>query len=160
MQAARVKTEPEYLRVLRTSADELRLLIEAVTVPETWFHRDRGAFEKLKSWAAHAITANPLRTIRVLSIPCASGEEPYSIAMTLLDAGVPRPQFQIDAVDIRPNAIVRGDAGRYGRNSFRGDDLTFRDRYFRPDGPNRYVIGKQLQGSVRFAVGNILQPLP
>ncbi|WP_445623362.1 Maf family protein [Lactiplantibacillus plantarum] len=66
----------------------------------------------------------------VQSVPCSSGEEPYSIAMALLDAGVPPARFQIDAVDISERMVEFARRACYGRNSFRGDNLSYRDRYF------------------------------
>ena len=52
--------------------------------------------------------------------------------MALLDAGVPTDRFQIDAVDISARALARAGRAVYGKNSFRGKDLAFRDRYFQP----------------------------
>jgi CheR methyltransferase, SAM binding domain len=50
----------------------------------------------------------------VLSLPCATGEEPFSIAMALLDAGFPPRRFRIDAVDISLRAIVYAEQAMYG----------------------------------------------
>src|SRR5690242_3441140 len=94
MRAQHLKAMEDYFQLLESSQIEIQELIEAVVVPETWFLRHPEAFEALKrfvreEWMARA-SGTPLR---VLSIPCATGEEPYSIAMTLLDCGLPPDSF-------------------------------------------------------------------
>ena len=82
-----------WLRV-RSSPSELQELIEAVVVPETWFFRDPAAFSALAAMAHSDLVANPARDLRLLSLPCSSGEEPYSMAIALLDAGLPANRFR------------------------------------------------------------------
>lgn len=94
------------------------------------------------------------RVLRVLSVPCSSGEEPYSIAMALLDAGVPATRFQVDAVDISERMVEFARGGRYGRNSFRGDDLSYRDRYF-TETADGHQLAAHVMGRVRFLAGNL-----
>jgi chemotaxis protein methyltransferase WspC len=142
------------VRVLASPA-ELQALIEAVVVPETWFFRDGQAFTAMArmardEWlAAHAVGA-----LTLLSLPCSTGEEPYSMAMALLDAGVPANRFRIDAVDISSRNLVRATLGVYGRNSFRCADLGFRDRHFDKvaDG---YRVKQPVRQHVRFHQGNL-----
>ena len=119
-----------YWQLLNTSTDERQALIETLVVPETWFFRDREAFVALARLADARLVREPARVLRVLSAPCATGEEPYSIAMALLDAGIGPARFSIDAIDISARAIERARDGVYGRNSFRGHPLEFRDRHF------------------------------
>jgi len=124
-----------YGQQLRDSAEELHELIEGVVVPETWFFRDREAFGLLARLAVEEWSRKPPHElIRLLSLPCSTGEEPYSMAMALLDVGIPPGRFHIDAVDISRVSLASARKGRYGRNSFRGDDLTFRGRHFMAEG--------------------------
>ena len=90
----------------------------------------------------------------MLSLPCSSGEEPYSIAMALLDAGVPASRFQIDALDISERVVQFARRGLYGRNSFRGDALDYRDRYFTETGDG-HQLSAQVMERVRFQSGNL-----
>ena len=53
-------------------------------------------------------------------MPCAGGQEPYSIAMTLLDAGLPASRFRIDAVDVSARLLEVARRGVYSANAFRG----------------------------------------
>ena len=145
-----------YLERLQTEPEELRQLIDAVVVPETWFFRDRGAFETMTRLLSSAGRDGADRW-RLLSIPCASGEEAYSIAITLLEAGPFRDRFEIDALDISPRVVDRAIAAVYGRNAFRGGDLGFRNRYFVHDAKG-YRLTEAVRCCVRFGVGNLLDP--
>ena len=120
-----------YTSIASGSPAELQQLIEAIVVPETWFFRDAQAFALVARWAVENWSLrNPHGHLRILSLPCSSGEEPFSIAMSLLAAGLPPSRFSIDAVDISGRAIAVGQRGLYGKNSFRGDDLEFRATHF------------------------------
>jgi len=147
-----------YWQHLQGSAEDLQALIEAVVVPETWFFRYPESFVALAQLAVRRVAELAgLRPLRVLSLPCSSGEEPYSIAMALLDAGLPETAFQIDALDVSPVVLERAALGRYGRNSFRGNDLAFRDRYFTGEDPD-YQLAERVRRRVRLRQGNLLGP--
>ena len=134
---------------------EMTQLIELVVVPESWLFRDPQAFYATvelvqERWARG-------RATRILSIPCAGGEEPYSMAMALRDGGVPKQAFSIDAYDLSPGCIERAQAGIYGRNAFRAQDVAFRERYFTHLADDAYRIIDALREQVTFRQGNLLQ---
>jgi chemotaxis protein methyltransferase WspC len=147
-----------YWNHLRASDQELQELIETVVVPETWFFRDHEAFVALgrltreEWWPVHAHSS-----LRVLSVPCCTGEEPYSITMALLDAGIPRRQIAVDAVDISARALACAKRGSYGSNSFRGTNLDFRDHYFERVSAG-YRLTDEIRECVAFHHENILSP--
>ena len=146
----------DYQRSLEQSRTEWNELVEAVVVAETWFFRDPeliAAFVRLvgEEW----LPAHPIARLRLLSVPCSSGEEPFSLVMALLDAGVPAHRFQVDAVDISARAVAAAARGVYGRNSFRGTDLAFRDRYFQPSAEG-FRLGPAVRNCVRFHRANFL----
>ena len=136
-------------------ATELKALTELVVVPESWMFRDAEAFHAVAAFVRARLAAFPTRIVRILSIPCAGGEEPYSIAMVLADAGVPRSATLIDAIDLSDVALERARRGRYTRNAFRGAQLAFRERHFTQDG-NEYQINQGLRDQVNFSQGNLL----
>lgn len=147
-----------YLNFLQTSAAELDELIEEVIVPETWFFRDSEPFNFLSHYVKSEWLANSgYRPLSLLSIPCSSGEEPYSIAMTLLDAGLNANQFSIDAIDISKKSLKKAKKALYSRNSFRVQNLLFRDRYFTQIGED-YQLCDLVKNNVDFMYGNLVDP--
>ena len=144
-----------YWQQLRGSGAELQALIEAVVVPETWFFRDPEAFTVMARVAHERWLRAPETIVRLLSVPSSTGEEPYSLAMALLDAGVPADRFRIDAVDVSARVLTCAEQGSYGRNSFRGQNLTFRDRHFDAS-PHGHRLKDAVRRQVHFQQGNIL----
>ena len=142
-----------YLRTI--TPDELQALVELVVVPESWMFRDGQAFVSAAAFVQQQLASAPQRVVRILSLPCASGEEPYSIAMSLADAGVAPGAVAIDAIDLSEVSLERARRGRYTRNAFRGPDLSFRERHFTAIG-NEYQIDDALRQRVRFSQGNLL----
>ncbi|WP_248914461.1 CheR family methyltransferase [Pseudomonas moorei] len=156
--ASNALTTDEYWQTLQGSRDEQQALIEAVIVPETWFFRYPESFATLAKLAIKRLSEiNNLRALRILSLPCSTGEEPYSIAMTLLDAGLMPHQFKVDGMDVSPLSVEKARRARYGKNSFRGQDIAFRDRYFVAENDGFRLDGRVLD-QVRFQVGNVLDP--
>lgn len=145
----------DYLDYLRRTKDEHQRLIDQVIVPETWFFRDTQPFVALRNLARDHAKA---RGLRILSVPCSTGEEPYSIAITLLDAGLKAEQFQIDACDISEASIARAQAGVYGKNSFRGDqNAQLLQRFFQDTAKGRAIIDAA-KAPVQFRRANIFDP--
>ncbi|WP_143179239.1 CheR family methyltransferase, partial [Pseudomonas aeruginosa] len=150
--------EDEYWMRLNGSPGEVQTLIEAVVVPETWFFRYPESFTTLARLAFERLPSlGGGRALRILSLPCSTGEEPYSIVMALLDAGLSEYLFEVDALDVSARVIERASLGVYGRNSFRGDELGFRDRHF-SEVADGYQLAEQVRRKVRFRCGNLLDP--
>jgi chemotaxis protein methyltransferase WspC len=144
-----------YVEFVRGSEEELQQLIETIVVPETWFLRDARAFALLARWALESwLPKHALGPLRLLSLPCSTGEEPYSMAMTLLAAGFPADRLSIDAVDISEGSLALARRAVYGKNSFRGEDLAFRETYFEANARG-WQLSKSVQSHVRFQQGNL-----
>ena len=147
----------DYVALLTSAPAERLKFIEGIVVPETWFFRDRGAFDGLVRhvtgpWSAQ----HPSGTFRVLCVPCSSGEEAYSLAMALLMALHSASRLAIDAVDISRENIARAVTGVYRRNSFRGIDLAFRDLFFDPLPNDAWRANDAVRVPVCFAQANLL----
>ncbi|MFM8434764.1 MAG: CheR family methyltransferase [Planctomycetia bacterium] len=155
MEALGLESPAAALERADTDPTERDRLIEEVVVGESWFFRDPQVFAFVCRFAATRAALPGRGPIRILCVPCAGGEEPYSVAMGLLDAGLAPEQFSIDAVDISAAALERARAARYSANAFRNADLSFRDRWFRRDG-SAAVLDEQVRGLVRFTRSNIL----
>ncbi|BAY10261.1 CheR family methyltransferase [Calothrix sp. NIES-2098] len=148
----------DYWQILRNSLQELEELIEQIVVLETWFFRDKQPFDFLthyirQEWLSKSYTSR----LRLLSVPCSTGEEPYSLAMTLLDLGLVKSQFQIDAIDISKKALDKARKAIYSRNSFRSTTNEFQQRYFTSIGKD-YQLVEQVKTAVNFHQGNLLAP--
>jgi chemotaxis protein methyltransferase WspC len=156
MSAQRIHDPASYARLVASSLTEIDELVELVVVPESWFFRDMKPFElvgQIVRSAEKLDLSNPV--FRVLSVPCANGEEPYSIVMTLLDSGLPADRFRVDAADVSRRALANSTRAIYGRNSFRSSNLTFRDRHFHQMG-NDYTLNEQVRRLVHFHHANLL----
>jgi chemotaxis protein methyltransferase WspC len=149
-----------YVGMLATDGEEFDALADDIVVPETWFFRGGAKlFQHLTEYIREAVTRLlPTRVFRVLSAPCSSGEEPYSLAMALTDAGVPPERWTIDAIDLSRRSLERACRGVYRESAFREIEPHLRDRYFR-----RVEAGWQLvpevRGQVRFVYGNLVDAL-
>jgi chemotaxis protein methyltransferase WspC len=145
-----------YERLVHRSESERQALIDQVVVSESWFFRDERPFQWLKEYVREHWLKDLLRPpLRALSLGCASGEEPYSIAVALFDIGLPARRFEIDAVDISARCLAAARAGVYTANSFRGTDLGYRVRYFH-ECHRAYELDPTVRSTVKFLHANVL----
>ncbi|WP_455209054.1 CheR family methyltransferase [Kaarinaea lacus] len=146
-----------YYELLLVNATELAELVEEVVVPETWFFRNNTPFDAFREYITKTIEPKLQagEKIRILSIPCASGEEPYSVAICLHHAGFALDKIAIDAVDISKRALTKAKRAIYGRNSFRGVDQEIQDIYFKKGGAG-YRLIEEIRDVVNFQQGNFL----
>jgi chemotaxis protein methyltransferase WspC len=158
MTECKINDRHAYFNRLISRRTELDSLIDEVTVPETWFFRDKEPFAFLMSYVTKKWSWEKRnQPLRVLSVPCSSGEEPYSIAISLMEAGISEEMICLDAVDINRRALGKARNGVYGQNSFR--DSTFHRfiHYFQSLPKNEYSVRNNLLRVVNFIHGNILK---
>jgi chemotaxis protein methyltransferase WspC len=154
MKALGISDSQAYVQRAIASREERNELTEELVVPETWFFRDAKPFALLRDHAIQRAVGGEA-VFRILSVPCASGEEPYSIALTLLEAGWSADRFDVLAVDISARSIERAVRGRYSARSLRNVDPDRRRRYFHPEG-HSFALNHSVRRSVRFQQGNLL----
>lgn len=135
MEHTGLSSEASYYSLLNKDEKEFDELVEEVVVPETWFFRNKTPFDALCNCVSEMSSVrrdySVLEPIRLLSLPCATGEEPYSIAMALYEAGLGEIDFHIDGVDISKRAISKARRAIYGKHSFREDGVDIQDKYFK-----------------------------
>jgi chemotaxis protein methyltransferase CheR len=122
-----------YLLKYDAADDDWARAIDALSVQETYFWRELDQVQALSREILPRLTAAHQRPIRIWSLPCATGEEPLSIAIALTEAGwFSRAPIEIHAADASQAALERARAGRYGPRAFRQLPEPLRERYFDP----------------------------
>lgn len=158
MELTQSSTPQAYAMLVESSRVELDELTEAVVVPETWFFRYPESFTALTQWAIARRGKNgTLRQFRVLSAPCSTGEEPYSIAMALLNAGLSPGSFRVEALDISKRVIEFAKVGVYSSSAFRESGAIPTTRFVDVEAGN-HTIRPEVRQSVSFRVGNLTDP--
>ncbi len=159
--AALGTTAPDvYLTRLREDAAVMQALTSLLTIKETYFYREPHHLRLLTEHLAPLLlrTRNPDDPIRILSAGCATGEEPYSIAIALRQRWGERAErlFQISAADVDESALEQARNGSYRSFSFRAmpDDLIARWFASAPDDTRR--IAPAVRRQVRFRTLNLL----
>ena len=127
----------DYYYLLKYDAEAARewpRVMDTLAVHETYFWREADQFRALATAILPALTERHRASIRIWSVPCASGEEPLSIAMALAEAGwFDRAAIEIHASDASEAALERARGRRYGKRSFRQLPEHLRDKYFIAD---------------------------
>jgi len=155
MLVAEISDEMTFVRQLKVSDSLFNALIEKLVVCESWFFRDRGAFEYLIHYLReHWWHKRREERLSILSVGCSRGEEPYSIVMTLLDAGLTEKDFEVHGIDISQKALNAAKRGIYSKRSFRDEDVAFRSRYFTKL-DDSYELTKAVREAVHFSIENV-----
>jgi chemotaxis protein methyltransferase WspC len=148
-----------YSRKLAVDPGLWNSLVDNVVIPETWFFRDIAPFELAANFGWEQMRLAPDRALRVLSCPCSSGEEPYSLVMAMLHAGAPPESFIVDAVDVSRRALESARAAEFRARSFRENALWFRTPYFdHAEGTGGWHLEDAVASRVRFRHGNLIAP--
>lgn len=144
------------------ASDELSALARELTVGETYFFRHADQFHAFRDVALpERLSARALsRSLRLLSVGCASGEEPYSLAILLRERGL-EPGFEvaIQGLDLNPDSLAKAAAGLYSPWSLRETPADLRERWFTQEGRD-FRLARALRDSVRFAQHNLIADAP
>ncbi len=140
----------------------MQRLINALTIGESHFFRDKGQIDALYQHVLPQIIQRrrSLRTLRIWSAGCASGEEPYSIAILLRELlpDVDEWAITILGTDINTEALSRARKGIYSEWAFREDRAKqLRLRYFDQVASNRYQLIPEVRRMVTFAQLNLME---
>ena len=154
-----------YLSLLRSDAErEIELLINAFTVNETYFYREdhqlRCLTNNMLPERLKASSRNGNEHLRIWSVPCSTGEEPYSIAIWLLENWplVDRYEIEIWGSDIDTAALKHCEQGIFSRRALQRLSPAVVDKYFVQLDQDHWRILDELRESVQFSRVNIIRP--
>jgi chemotaxis protein methyltransferase CheR len=150
-----------YFTMLRSDADhEIEHLVNAFTVNETYFYREEHQLRCMTSSLLGELMQRkpPGESFRIWSIPCSTGEEPYSIAMWLMENWRDVDKYNIEIVgsDIDTRALKAAGEGIYGERALMRLSRDMVRRYFNPLGNEQYQIDPGLRESVQFTAANLI----
>jgi chemotaxis protein methyltransferase WspC len=148
-----------YARLLTTDPNAWDSLVDKVIVPETWFFRDTEPFNLISDRARAQMLRPTGGMFRILSCPCSTGEEAFSLAIAMLHAGARSESFTVDAVDVSKAALESAQAAVFRARSFRENDLIYHIPYFAPpDLSGLWRLNRDVAAMVRFRQGNLIAP--
>jgi chemotaxis protein methyltransferase CheR len=164
IQATGAESFRAWFVALRFEADgaELQQLVNAMTVNETYFFREAYQFDCLVNNLLDEVAARktPGSRIRIWSIPSSTGEEPYSIAIYLLErwAGIDRYDVEILSSDIDTGVLEAAQRGIYSQRSVAQLPPAYLKKYFTAHGADQYRISRDLVSAVEFSRVNLSEP--
>jgi chemotaxis protein methyltransferase CheR len=161
MKATGSQTFASYFARLRIGAlNEVEQLVNAFTVNETYFYRENHQLRcltdnLLADRIARGAASNGLR---IWSVPCSTGEEPYSIAIWLLQNWPPVDAFDIEIIgsDIDTKVMEAARLGVFGKRALMQLPPDVIDKYFVSIDDERWQIADDIRGSVQFAPANLI----
>jgi chemotaxis protein methyltransferase CheR len=149
----------DYYYLLKYSEDaaEWGRVMDALAVQETYFWREidqiRAVVTELVPKLTEELHGRPLR---IWSAPCATGEEPLTLAMMLQESGwFARAPIEIIGSDASRAAIAKACLGRYGPRAFRNLAPALREKYFHAAG-DQWIVVPELQRRVSYNVVNLV----
>ena len=160
MSALNAKTPSDYLEYLTVRGNrdaELRLLLNEITIGETYMFRSTPQLDALRNvilpQLVQAKASMGFKRLRLWSAGCSTGEEPYTLAMFLLEESAKLLAgwtFDILATDLNDNSVAAAKAGIYGEYSLRNTSELLRRKYFKPYDEKRLQATDQLKSIIRF----------
>lgn len=148
-----------YLKYDAKKREEMEILLNQVTINETYFLRERAQMDHMVKSVIPDLIASGKRNIRIWSAACSSGEEPYSIAILLNEAGLfAKANIEILATDINTEVLDIAMKGIYRTISFRGVPPMIQDKYFTKDG-FAFKLDPNIMSKIKFFQGNLLNPM-
>ena len=137
---------------------EFQELMNAITVNETYFFREKDQFEVLVNKILPELHERlpASKTLRILSSPCSTGEEPYSMILHIVEEGtvVEERDIEVVGIDIDSTVIRKAEIAKYSDRAVHAIPKNILNKWFNKRALG-YELGEDLQGSVDFQVANI-----
>lgn len=160
MRALQLPTYEAYVKWLLAYKDEFNILLDKLTINVTQFFRDPEIFTEFESNILPPILEKG-EGVKVWSAGCSSGEEPYSIAMSIKETAernsLKEADIEIHATDIDDGALYLAIAGKYEGRTLENIAEARRKKYFNFDGKN-YIINDSIRKHVKFIKANLMEP--
>lgn len=159
-------TPGEYLEFLQNNYDEIIVLASNFTIQETSFYRNKAHFDRLKFRVLPDLLEKKLmegtKEMLILSAGCASGEEPYTLAMILCDLiyDIEEWDIQIIGTDINADVLAFAKQGVYTKYKLRNIDTWYIDRFFKKKEEKTstlYELKKEIKNMIRFRQCNLIR---
>jgi chemotaxis protein methyltransferase CheR len=162
MKATGATSFASYFARLRIDAlSEVEQFINAFTVNETYFYRES---HQLRCLTADLLTdrvaaARPGDPVRIWSVPCSTGEEPYSIAIWLLENWPPVDSYDVEIVgsDVDTRVLEAARNGLFGKRALMQLPPDVVARYFTPEGEDQWRVLDEIRDSIRFGPVNLVE---
>lgn len=150
----------QYLRIWDKDPMERESLLKLVLIGETWFFREPSSFEALEAWCLQrAQDPRSHLPLRILVLPCATGEEAWSVAAVLKALGWSGSSVRIEAIDLHPEYVEMARRGRYSERRLRETKVD--PRWLESLGAieaGQLRVDEDLRAMVSFATGNAGDP--
>lgn len=158
----------DYLAFVRANAEERAAMVVALTTNHTHFFRESHHFDHLRDQLLPDIQvrAGGGQKVRIWSAGCSSGEEVYSIAMTLAGASassatwLKQGDVRLLATDIAPHVVEAVEQACYSTATVQPIPTAYRQQWLQAEGPDRHVVSDTLRSMVTARVLNLFQPWP
>lgn len=155
MRSVGVVDGSEYAKILASDATEPTLLFKSFSINVTEFYRDLFVWQSISSKIIPEI-AKKRTALKIWSAGCASGEEPYSLAILLREALGQRVKFSVTATDISAEAIARAKNGQYVTQNIKNLTPDLISKYLVSNGNDSYMVNDSIKEVVTFEQGDIL----
>ncbi len=153
-------TFEDYLELVGHDSNELGRMIDVLTTNKTNFFREPAHFDLLRDELL-PVWAKRREPIRIWSAACSTGEEPHTIAMTILDAApLLAPRVRILATDISTIVLGRARSGLYAHDAVAEVPDAFRRKYFKEVGARQFAVSPSVLDLTHFAQLNLLDDWP
>ncbi len=168
MKAVKARTPIEYMSLMKMQStdnlhSEIFSLIDLVASHETYFFRNSGQMDAFRLSVLPDMMARQRKagesTLRIWSVSCSTGDEPYSLAIILreqLGDELEEWQIEITGTDISPSVIAHARQGVYGSRALRSTPLSLQHRYFTQQDSERFELADEIRKMVRFRVLNVV----
>jgi len=162
MRALQLKEYAAYLEYLDAHNEEYNVLFDKLTVNVTQFFRDPEVFIELENEILPSLFKEGKKEIRVWSAGCSSGEEPYSIAISIEESkekhAAREVDYEIYATDLDDLSLYRAIEGKYEEKTMENIASVRRDKYFSRADESRFAVKENIKKKIKFIRLNLMDP--